>query len=263
MRRLLYAFLLVVVSIPAVAQERVEVIPLHHRLAEQVLPVLQPLMTRGVAITASGNKLLVRGDPASIRQVHAILDEIDTDPRRLVISVRSGSAEEGHIAGFTGRGGVVANPDGVSVFGGGAGYSDHDRRRESGVQSVQALEDSDAYIYVGRSLPLPMTRTLYGPGGVVVARSTEYMDVGTGFTARASLIGNRVTVMISPQRGRMTGGVIDGVSMSSSVNGNIGEWIRLGGVSMDRQGRSGGIPGFNTGRRSQVDELWIKVEALD
>ena len=40
---------------------------------------------------------------------------------------------------------------------------------------------------IGKSVPLPMTQMVYGPGGTVVSRGTQYVDVGSGFSVRPQL----------------------------------------------------------------------------
>ena len=52
--------LLAIVASGALAQGSIEVIPLRHRTAEQVIPILRPLLEPGGALTGQYNHLIVR-----------------------------------------------------------------------------------------------------------------------------------------------------------------------------------------------------------
>ena len=72
----------------AAAQGSLEIIPLRHRTADQVLPALRPLMEPGATLTGQGTQLIVRTSPANLEELRRALDEIDRPQRRLQISVR-------------------------------------------------------------------------------------------------------------------------------------------------------------------------------
>src|SRR5262249_24006116 len=83
----------------AFAQGTLEVIPLKHPTADQVIPVLRPLLEPGGALSGQYNQLIVRTSPENLAQIRAALEAFDAPSRRLVISVRfeafSGSARVG------------------------------------------------------------------------------------------------------------------------------------------------------------------------
>ena len=76
------------VSSVAVAQGTLEVVTLRHSTAEQVIPVLRPLLEPGGALSGQFNQLIVRTSAANLAQIRAALDAIDQPQRRLTISVR-------------------------------------------------------------------------------------------------------------------------------------------------------------------------------
>lgn len=83
------------------AQGAIEVISLRHRTAEQVIPVLRPLLEPGGALSGQGNQLIVRTSPENLAQLRQVLDSIDRPQRRLMISVRfdnSRSASDQRVA---------------------------------------------------------------------------------------------------------------------------------------------------------------------
>src|SRR5438105_7458395 len=83
--RFAFAWLL---ALPASAQNSLEIIPLRHRTAEQVLPALQGLVEPGGTLSGQGSQLIVRTTPANLAEIRRALAAIDTPARRLQISVR-------------------------------------------------------------------------------------------------------------------------------------------------------------------------------
>src|SRR5678816_1778749 len=68
--------------------QSLEVIDLKYRTAAEVIPVLQPLVEQGGALTGQDYKLFVRTSPANLRQLRAALEQIDRKPNQLLVSVR-------------------------------------------------------------------------------------------------------------------------------------------------------------------------------
>src|SRR5256885_7247344 len=93
----------------SLAQQALEIIPLRHRTVDQVLPVLQPLVEPGGALTGQSGQLIVRTSPANLAEIKRALEAIDRPPRRLQISVRFDdsleAASQGIEAGGRVRGG--------------------------------------------------------------------------------------------------------------------------------------------------------------
>ena len=75
----------------AAAQLRVEVIPLQHRTADQIVPVLSPLVSEGGTITGMNNQLIIKTTPANLEQLKRVLSSLDKPVRRLLITVRQDS----------------------------------------------------------------------------------------------------------------------------------------------------------------------------
>lgn len=247
----------------AQAQQRLEIIPLQHRLAEQVLPVLQPLVPSGSSISAMDNKLVVRASPQVLAQIRQVLSEIDKPARRLMITVKQGELSESdrRAAGISGDVAIRNGNVDADVRGGISARSS--TMRNDGSSQVQTLEGSNASIYLGTSLALPMTQVAVGPGGALVSTGTQFVDVGSGFQARPQLAGNNVTVTISPQSQRLSSRGMEGSNLSTTVSGRLGEWIRLGGAAETRQQDGRSLGGYSASAGQRSNEVWMRVEALD
>lgn len=244
----------------AALAQALETLTLKHRTAEQVLPVLQPLLEPGASLVGAGNKLFLRASVRNRAELRGVLDEIDRPLRRLMISVRHGgelSGQEGgaQVAGRIGAGGAEV---GARV------YSSRSARDENIVQQVQTVEGGRALINVGQSLPLPLQQVVLTPAGAVVSRTVVFQELGTGFHAEPRLAGDRVTLDISPRHD--TPGPVPGSAnlqrLSTTVSGRLGEWLPLGGSVQDTSGEQAGTVHYGTRNARDTRRIWLKVDEL-
>lgn len=258
---------------PTLRAQDLQVIELHHRLADEIIPIVTPLLEPGGVLTGADNQLLVRTSPGNFAQIQKAVAAIDRAPRQLRITVGQGTAGNEEAAGVRGsatigdgdvRAGVNRPPGsspGAEVEAGARSGDDNLQN----VSTVQTVEGSETFIAVGQSVPVRSTEVLSGRHGPVVHQSTTYADVASGFYATARLNGDQVVLEISPQQERYRadrGGVIDSKGMTSTVTGRLGEWIELGAVSEKSSESTGGI--LVWGRRSGNSEYSarVRVEAV-
>ena len=164
MKHVVLYSLLLLATIPAMAE--VEVIPLKHRSAEEVLPIIRPLLDKDGAASGMNDRLILRSSPRNIEEIRQLLPGIDTVPRRLKITVlQNVDAETARrLAGLSGS----ATVDGVRIGVGGAGggglvveagrgqdnlranvLSTRSLEQGSQTQEVQVVEGGQAFIATG------------------------------------------------------------------------------------------------------------------
>lgn len=223
----------------ALAQGTLEVITLRHRTADQVIPVLRPLLEPGGALSGQYNQLIVRTSAANLAQIRSALDAIDQPQRRLAISVRFDRAQEA-----TNRG-IQADAR-ISNRGSGAAVRIQDTassRDEQVDQRIQVLEGGQAYISTGE------------------ARS--YGQADTGFAVVPRVSGSQVTLDIATQQEAFArGGAIRGEQAASTVSGRLGEWIDLGGASGSSARTDSGMLSSRERSATENRRIWVKVEEL-
>ena len=249
-------------SLPLRAQQ-LEVIELKSKSVEQVLPVLLPLVEPGATLTGMNNQLFLRASPRNRADIKKALAAIDTPTRRLIIrvsqnrqaedSARGGEASGQVVLGSTRRSNVEARVwDTKSV------------RGESAAQMVQTVEGGQAFIQVGRSLPIPMRQVVIGPGGAVVNETVVYQDVGRGFYAVPHLNGERVTLEISQQAASPGAyGSINSQRLSTMVSGRLGEWLELGGSGRQASGNQSGTLSLSNSDARDNRSIWLMVEEVE
>lgn len=268
----------------ALAQQEMEIIALRHRTLDQVLPTLQPLLEPGATLSGMNDQLILRASPRNRQQIRQALAAIDTPPRRLLIRVSQNREVEGRDEGVAvvaggdiGQTRWIGKPSGgmqensrVEVRRGDASVSaqawDSRRTRTSGsTQTVQVVDGGRALIEVGRSLPIPLRQVAIGPRGLAVSEGIVYRDVGQGFYAAPRVVGERVTVDISPRfdsPGESAYGTISTQRLTSTVSGRLGEWLELGGSSQQAVGAGSGQGRSGNSQSLDQRSVWLQVEEL-
>ena len=274
MKRFL-ALILLCLSCGAFAQA-LEVITLKHRPVDEVLPVLQPLLEKGGVLTGSDGKLFLKASAGNRAQIRKALAALDTERRRLMISVmqdRSGRYDPA-VVGMAGDVTVLSR-GGETAPGSEArrrdeayrsrSYGTHRDASEGVAQRVQVLEGSSAFLRVGLSLPMPLQSVSVGPQGVTVSESVVIRDLGSGFYARPTLQGQRFTVDIAPQKETLSPaapGAIASERLRTSVSGHLGEWVELGGVDRNDDLERPGTKVYSTRGALERSRFMLKVEEL-
>ncbi|MGH8238203.1 MAG: secretin N-terminal domain-containing protein, partial [Steroidobacteraceae bacterium] len=241
---------------PVLAQS-LEVIDLKYRTAAEVIPVLQPLVEQGGALTGQDYKLFVRASPANLRQLRAAVEQIDRKPNQLLVSVRRMTEQEVQLERARVSGTVSNRGSNVSV----QATDSSVRDRSSGIASVQVIEGSSAFISSGSDVPI-VTSVAAGVGRrPFAAATTSYRNVSSGFLVTPRLNGAQVVLDIEQQDERVVNGSIQTQRLTTQASGPLGEWMRLGGVHETASTQQRGILSRQYSTQSDAREIWVKVES--
>ena len=250
------------------AQQRTEIFTLSYSMADSIVPAIQPMLEDDERISAYGNQLIVRAEPARIEAIRRMLSDLDRQPRRIMISVANSgsvtSSEQGYQ--FDGRIGtgagdvVIGNPRGDNQT--------RIIRRETrgindGVRQITANEGYPVLIQSGQSVPLTSTTTdIYGR----VIRQTQYQNVTQGFYATVRLNGDMATVTLSANNDRINRNDARGLDVQQAdtvVTARVGEWITIGGLGDAADSNDRDIGRRTTTRSQEQGSLRIKIDPLD
>lgn len=245
----------------AQAQERhLRTYTLKHTLAEQITPMLSAYLSPGSSITPYREQLIMNVTDAEYRQLQTLLDQFDTAPRSLMISVRKQSQQSNDderygVQGRIGDGSVqVQNGNGYQrsesrvIINRGSSQSSRD-----GSQQVRAVEGMEAFISTGNTVSMRNGR--YG--------ERELVPVDSGFYATARIVGDEVIIDINQRDDRVQGRGIATQSLQTQVRGNIGEWIPIGGLNAAQTNNERAIANYGNNSSSSTAGLAIKVELID
>lgn len=245
----------------ASAQERhLRTYTLKHTLAEQITPMLSAYLAPGSSITPYRQQLVLNVTDAEYRQLQTLLDQFDTSPRSLMISVRKQSQQsnDNERYGMQGRIG-----DGAVQVQSGSGYQRSESRiiinrgstqsSGDGSQQVRAVEGMEAFISAGNTVS--MRSGNYG--------QRELVPVDSGFYATARIVGDEVVVDIDQRDDRVQGRAIATQRLQTQVRGRIGEWISLGELNASQSDNERAITNYGNSSINSNSDLAIKVELID
>lgn len=243
--RPLFAALLLAASLTA--QAATEVLPLQHRSSAELLPAAQAFIGKDGTVSAFENKLIVNASPERIDDLRTLLQQLDTAPKRLLISVDNNDSNF-----QDNRGNARVIHYGTS-------------NRDGGMQQIQASEGQPALIQIGQSIPITSTSTSTDGYGRIQS-NTEYRNVTQGFYVTPSLSGDTVRLQISTNNDRISQERADVVKVQSTdttITGKLGEWITLAGYNQQSQAdRSASSHSYST-QRDENMTLRVKVDLLD
>lgn len=267
--------LLLYLSLPASAAE-LEVIQLQNRSVEEVLPVLQPLLETGGTLTGMNDQLILRASDRNRAEIKKVLATLDRPARQLVIYVRQNMTQERQQRGINATGTVVLG-NGVQVGTSGSvdesrsskGISinaqDHQRNNQDAAeQMVRVMDGGSAYISAGVAVPIPLRSVYYSPAGTVISESTVYQELTSGFYATPKLMGDRVTLTVSPQQMTQVNNVYGTHAVQrvfTTVQTRLGEWVQIGGADTNANQQNRQILGINQRTDTTKRSVWLKIEA--
>lgn len=275
MRPLLIAAL--ALALPAAAQDTAEVIPLRHRPAADLVPVLQSMLGSDGVVASLDSRLVVRATPEAMARVKALVRDLDVPLRSLWITVRqAGQRQESSVHG----GVTVQGGSGTRVGTDGHGTTTTTRRTvatgglsagsaadsDETLQRLRAVEGQPAFISIGRALAVP--QAVLTPGGV--APGAAYVEAATGFWVLPRLSGDLVSLELATTQDAFAPAGLQRRGTETTVSGLLGEWLQVGSHSLQgRERQAGGALGGQAvlaGGQASLAESWsvsLRVEAVD
>ena len=285
MKILLPLLITLLMVFPAQAEQsmHLEIIPLKHRMTSDIVPMLQPLVIEGGSVSGMNNQLVVRTTPQNMREILKVLNVLDRPLRSLKISVRfdtqgdhhgrehgvDGYYETGNVRAETRNPGSYSRNGQTATVGGKRGeisyrnWSTNSQTDDDNVYFVRTVEGQPAWIRTGESVPVPERTVVLHPHGTDVYDSVSYRDISSGFYVVPNLNGDRVTLMISPERSRANSYTnIETQEAQMTITGKLGQWLDLGGVTEQYDERSS--EGLYQTRQygSEQNRILVRVEEI-
>lgn len=245
-----------------------EIVPLHHGLAETLVPAVQPMLSPTERVSAYGTQLIIRAEPERIAEIRTLIHELDKKPSRLRISVANSGGTTDAANGYR-VDGRIGDRSGEVVIGdprsGNRARIIHreTRRDNDGVRQLTASEGYPVFIQSGQSVPIT-TRSQDEYGRVI--DHTQYQDVTQGFYATVRVNGEIATIRLSSNNDQISPDDdqrIDVRHISTQVSARLGEWVTIGSVSDIATGSNRDLGRRTTTRRQDSGTIRLMVERLD
>jgi type II secretory pathway component GspD/PulD (secretin) len=256
-RQFLFAFLASLFWIAAAplshaAESELRVIPLKHRLADEVVPVVRPLLAPGESVSGMDSRLIVRATPRTFAQIERLLAVIDTPRRNLRISVRhAGESERVQdsqgVSGDVRRGNarIVVTNGTRSTGGVTVGHTGPDgnvqlrserhvtTKRDTSTQDLMVQDGGRAFLRVGESIPQVQPFLALVGSRLGVVTGIQYQDVTTGFEVEPRILGEQIQLTVTPRlafRSNQGAQTVNFLELRTVVTVKPGEWVDLGGA---------------------------------
>lgn len=233
-----------ILSWQVLAAAEFKIITLQHQLAEDILPSVQPFMQQDGTVTAMQNHLIIRTSSENMAEIEQIIARLDVARQNFKITVSQQNNLETTDNAITLSGRKQFGKLEIS-------NGKHSHKREAGAQisisdtqtdtqgsSRQFINVTDgerAFIRVGQSIPFTQEWISLTQRYVSIQRTTEFVDINTGFSVRARNIGEQIELEITPSIAQLNqNSVIDFVQLSSIIRVKQGEWLDLGGIMQQK-----------------------------
>lgn len=238
------------VTLAHAANTELRIIELKHRTAEEVLPIVTPLMQAGSMIGGHGFQLFVRTPDRQFRELERVVASIDVPRRNFKITLRqSANAQtderrhrvEGTVKTKVGKRIIITGNTASTTVDIGAGNSQASvgyeiehrtkSRDRSTTQVVRVLDGRRAFLRVGHAIPYVQPFLTLSHRYAHIVANMGYQEVSTGFEVLPRMRGGQVEIEITPKLSFHRGHLVEPVSfhqLSTTVIVGLGEWIDLG-----------------------------------
>lgn len=263
--KILFALLLSI-SLSAFAQTELRVFTLQHHFAKDLYSVITPLVGEDGTVTGMNNQLIVRATPAQLLEIESVIAAMDVPRVNRKITVASNRNQQStynntELSGNVNIGNVTI---GNRQRGQGASIDvtrQQNQSSQNSQQFIQVVDGQRAFIQVGTLVPFTQDWLLITKRYTQLTRTTDWIEVSTGFAVSPRTIGNQVEVEVTPRitnlRSQQS---IDFETLTTVVRVNLGEWINIGQTMQQRDDVSRKILGSQSGNFEDKSNLSIRVD---
>ena len=186
-----------------------DVVTLRYRTAEDLIPLVRPLLDGGAVLTGQGSRLVLSAPEARRSALLAAIAAFDIPPRRLQISVR-----------FDNPSSAVNSVE----------VSTRARGGEPVEQRLQVIEGQRAFFYTTQAV-IPKQLLVSAPG-VLLVQNPQAPQSGGGMEILPRIAGDRVTLEFYLQQNTTSGTVnrtVQAQRVGTTLSAKLGEWVEAGG----------------------------------
>ncbi len=240
---------------------------MQHRLPEEVVKLIKPLLHADERVVPSPKGLIVMAEPQRIGEIRQLVNQLDRPSKQFIVSVvQTGKLSAQQLntqTGFEAR--IPVNNPG-HWKGRVRGNINHSETENSiGTrQTIKVLEGHFGFFEVGEDQPVSVIES---DGYYSYSRKLGYKKATTGFQILPRMLGDcRVRLLISPwsvnQRSSSDGSYAR-QSAETSLEIALGEWFELGAHRQDQQQRQNNQLGYQSRGRQQQTKILIKIDSTN
>jgi len=263
MKKLLFIFFCFI-STPVLSQPRIETFQLNHRLAVDVLPDIQAFLPQDATARAFNDFIIIKAEPADLKQIKQLIRQIDLPLQRLRITVvktydvlhdKDSQTISAHVdvrdRDLTGSVAIQR-------------WSTQDTKNNEQYYQAQGLANRPIYIDMGEDIPKEEHYlVLRQEGNLAIQSQTDYLKITSGFKAVARVLpNNQVIVDIHPRFGELTHtGRVETSQIITTLSGPASTWIELGQIDNEKSINKYGTTAYKSHNKRQ-QHIYLKVDQL-
>ena len=265
--------------------DSIQTIQLAHRPADEIMPVIKPMLGPDDSLTGQGYQLFIRTSDSNLEQIKQMVSSLDRAAKMLLISVFQGNDRELRALGVSGdfqyqdsnanvslgstgeaaKRGAEVQYSTRNASAGAHTFSTRGRLSDNPIHQLRISEGSEGYIETGESIPYFSGSYWRGGRRGIVEGGVDYKDINTGFYVLPRVHGEQATLDVSPYKqsqSRKRGGDIETQSASTRITGKLGKWLAIGGVAGQTRSSSNRIGSYGSTQSRDNASIWIKADLV-
>ena len=265
--------------------DSIQTIQLAHRPADEIMPVINPMLGPDDSLTGQGYQLFIRTSDSNLEQIKQMVSSLDRAAKMLLISVFQGNDRELRALGVSGdfqyqdsnanvslgstgeaaKRGAEVQYSTRNASAGAHTFSTRGRLSDNPIHQLRISEGSEGYIETGESIPYFSGSYWRGGRHGIVEGGVDYKDINTGFYVLPRVHGEQATLDVSPYKqsqSRKRGGDIETQSASTRITGKLGQWLAIGGVTGQTRSSSNRIGSYGSTQSRDNASIWIKADLV-
>ena len=263
-----YFFILLLISCSVYAETEFKIFTLQHRFASDLLPIIEPMVGADGTATGMNNQLILRAQPARMREIEETITKLDASRvnRKITVSTSNNvKSQQARVEakGTTKVGKVTVSNDRKAKPNSGRVEVENSSSSssQSSNQFISVLDGERAFIRVGQIVPFTQEWVTISRRYIQLDRFTDWREVTTGFAVRPRTIGNEVELEITPRLARLNNqGYIDFEELTTVMRISLGNWVDIGGTMQQNDEVSRKILDYQSASGQQNSALSVRVD---
>jgi len=261
---------LILFSLNALAATEFKIIDLQHHFAEDILPIIQPLVGNDGTVIGMQNHLIIRASQEKIIEIEKIISTFDVERQNLkiTISYQNNLQTNNNNVFVSGRKRLGNVTIGANKYPRDSAEdiqldieNNQSSTRNDSNQFINVLDGERAFILIGHSVPYTQEWVTLTRRYASIKQTTEFVNINTGFSIKPHNINDQIELEVTPRISQLNQNkYIDFEELSTIIRVNRGEWLDLSGAMQQKDEVSRTILSSRSGNQSQSSTLSIRVE---
>lgn len=255
--KMFWSICFICLALPAFA-DQIRTIQLQHRLAAEILPMIEPMIDNYTTINGHDNLLIIKSSSQSFNEIEQLVKQLDSRVQSLTVTVLRTQQQINDERFSNDQLNIdLENPKNSSLEIN--RWSTKNSRERDQQYQARGIAGQPIDIQMGRAVADNQQQLIFYPhGGIAVQESTLYIQLDNGFQARVNILGNQqARVDIFPLFSEMhRNGDITSTSLLTTVNGPVNQWILIGQIGEQQRQQQNA----KTYRSHQDEQQWLYLK---